>query len=97
MLDYKKVLRISKLLIKEDLKEYIKNLKMMESKNSVVVITADETISPVVSDKISQLFPKKRIIKKIDPSIIAGLRLINDDLIYDFNLKNMLNGAIVNL
>lgn len=89
-LDPKEVNIISKLLDRRELKEYIKALKKWEQKNSVVITLPG---LPTIEDKkrFLDLFPNKKIIYNIDPSILVGVKIKNDDLITELNLKDTIN------
>jgi hypothetical protein len=93
-LDFKKVDRIVKHLGRSDLKLYIKAIKNYEGSRTVTLLL------PSISDKISfvkeieKLFPNKKIIIKIDESLIAGIRIIDSDNVYDFNIQNTLENLV---
>lgn len=87
-LDRKKVNRISTLLSKSDLKKYINGLKLTEQKKSLIVS------SPVNNQdlrKFEKLFPNKKILFKKDPSLMLGVRIIDNDIVYEFTLRNSLD------
>ncbi len=94
-----KVEKISKLLKREDLKYYVKMLKQIERKNTVTLVASDENLpsTQAVAKKISKLYPNKKIQIQIDPTLIAGIKVINDDLIYELSLKNILEEAITEI
>ena len=82
------VYKIVKILNREELKQYIKTIKNIENNKIVTLITSDIKNPAGIVNEVKKLFPDKKIIVKEDKSIIAGIRLINKDTIYDFNLKN---------
>lgn len=90
-LDQKKVNKIASLISKSDLKKYIKGLKSKEKKNSLVIS------SPIDNQdlgKFKKLFPHKKIVFKKDPSLMLGVQVTDNDLVYDFTLKNSLDKII---
>lgn len=89
-LDPEKLDIISKPLDRRELKEYIKALKKWEQKNSVV-ITLPGLPTDTNKKKFLDLFPNKKIIYNIDPSILIGVKIKNDDLITELNLKDTIN------
>ena len=92
-LDEKKVLKIAKILKKNDLKLYIKALKANEMQNTVVVSTTwDKTKE--LKNHLSDVFKDKKIIVKYDKSLIAGVRIQDFDNIYELNLKNKIKNLI---
>ena len=90
-IDEEKIKKIAPLLNRSDLKKYIGGLKTMESKKNVIVTTP---FTNVKQEMLENLFPNKRIVYKKDPSLIVGLKIQDDDIVYDFNLKNTLNNLI---
>src|SRR3989344_1171035 len=87
-LDSLLVSKFIKQLSRKDLKIYIKILKSIESKKNVVLTVADTNISSEFLKKTKSLFPGKKIIVKEDKSLIAGLKIVDFDMVYEFNLKN---------
>jgi len=91
ILDSKKVRQISKLLKLVDLRLYVKELKRIEAKKVVKVIVPNKKfIASSLLNKIKLSFKGKRIIIEEDPSLILGIKIVDNDLIYDLNLKNTL-------
>lgn len=88
-LDAKKVERIAKNLTRGEIKEYISALKTKESKTSVIINIPAE-LSSKIKEKFQSFFPDKKIIYKVNPSLLVGVRIKNDDLIYNYNLKDTL-------
>ena len=95
-MDQRKVKRITKLLNRENLREYIKDLKRIEKKKTIFLVVPDDKISSVsqVAEKISKLYPNKKIMIQMDPTLIAGIRVVNDDLIYEVSLGKILEEAV---
>lgn len=87
-LDQKKVNRITSLLSKSDLKKYINGLKLKELKKSIII---SSPINDQDLKKFEKLFPHKKIILKKDPSLMLGVQVVDNDIVYDFTLKNSLD------
>lgn len=90
-LDVKKINKIISFINKSDLKKYINCLKLTEKKRSIVVS------SPIDNQdvrKFEKLFPHKKIIFKKNPSLMLGVQIVDDDLVYNFTLKNSLDKII---
>ena len=90
-LDQKKVNNIAALISKTDLKKYINGLKLTEKKRSLIVSSA---INNQDLKKFERLFPHKKIIFKKDPSLMLGMEIIDNDIVYEFTLKNSLDKII---
>lgn len=88
-LDEATVEHIANLLTKTELKEYVRELKSYEQKNTVVIVLP---YMPNAKDqkKISENFMSKKIMYMIDSSLMVGIRVIDNDLISEYNLKNTL-------
>lgn len=87
-LDQKKVNKVSTLISRSDLKKYINGLKLMESKKNLIISSPTENQD---LKKIQKYFLHKKIIFQKDPSLMLGVRIVDNDLIYDFTLKNSLD------
>lgn len=90
-LDKKRVSKIAMLLRRSDLKKYINGLKLTEKKKSLIISSA---MNNQDLNKFSKLFPNKKIILKIDPTLMLGVRVVDNDIIYEFTLKNSLDKII---
>src|SRR3989344_2027619 len=87
-LDQKKVNKIASLESKSDLKKYINGLKLAEKKKNLIVS------SPINNQdlrKFQNLFPNKRVILKKDPSLMLGVKIVDNDIVYEFTLRNSLD------
>lgn len=79
------------------MKKYIKSLKLVERKNTIYLVLPNENIKNGVSHIIELLkktYPAKKIEFLYDKSLIAGIKIINDDLIYEHNVGNTINNLI---
>lgn len=86
-LDEKKVNQIASLISKSDLKKYINGLKLNEKKKSLIISTPDNNQD---FKKFQKLFPHKKIVFKKDPSLMLGMEIVDNDIVYEFTLKNSL-------
>lgn len=89
-LDKKKVDKIASHINTQDLKKYINGLKLAEKENTVIVSTASPLNNKDLKE-IMKLFPNKKIVLEKDPSLMLGVRIVNNDIVYDFTLKNSLH------
>lgn len=95
-LDEKKAYRITNLLNRKELKQYLKELKKIESKKSVEIILS-KTPTKKSKKMFENLFPDKKIIYNIDKSLMLGVRITNNDLIYEMSLKNTFQNLVSHL
>ncbi len=86
-LDPDRINKIVKLLTRKDLKVYIKLLKNYEKQNTVIV-----SLPFLYNDKkkFSKIFKGKKIIYKEDTSLMTGVKIVNNDIVYEYDLKNTL-------
>lgn len=87
-LDQEKVNKIAVLISKPDLKQYINGLRLMEKKKSLIVATP---LNNQDLKKFEQLFPNKKIIFKKDPKLMLGVKIVDNDIVYEFTLRNSLD------
>lgn len=86
-LNPEKIEKIASLLQRKELKEYIRALKNAISQKTVYVDAAQ--VPTEKSKKLfSSLFEDKNIVYTIDPSLLVGIKIKNNDVIYEMNLKN---------
>jgi hypothetical protein len=95
-IDESKAKKISRLLDKPSLREYIRVLKLIEQKKTIILMVPDDKIGNIaeLGKKISKMYPDKRVLVKTDPELIAGVRIINNDLVYELSLQQILEDAV---
>lgn len=73
-----------------ELREYIKYLKSQISASKVRVLVPDlEKIDEKkIKKNFERIFPDKKIFIEQNPELLLGIKVIDSDLIYDFNLKD---------
>ena len=93
-LDSRKVNRIIKYLNRSELKMYIKAIRNYENSRTVTLL------SPIISGEtgltkgLKEIFPDKKIVSVKDKNLIAGVRIIDNDTIYDFNIENTVKNLV---
>lgn len=94
-LDTKRVKYFVSKMKRKEIREYIRSIKTIDAKNTVRVIFPSLT-KVEKSDilKLSKFYKGRKIVVGEDPSLILGVRLIDNDLVYDFNLKNSFESII---
>lgn len=93
-LDIKKVNKIANTLTRSELKEYIKAIKLLEKGGKIILLMPKITGKESLLKEIKRIYPAKKILIKEDKSLIAGIRVIDNDTIFDFNLKNTLQNLV---
>lgn len=94
ILDSKKVNKIVKFLNRSGLKTYIKCLKVLERSKTVQILIPNVGTKNEIIDKLKKMFPNKKLEFIEDRSLIAGIRIVDNDNVYDFNLKNTFDNLI---
>lgn len=84
---------ISSYLKRSELKEYVKELKSYEKKKTIV-ITSPLLPSKEDQTKIQDLFPKKKIVYDIDPSLLMGYKVTDNDVIYEYSLSHIFDSML---
>lgn len=93
-LDQKKINRIVKLLNRFELKEYLKLVKMFEKSKTLTVYAPSIRTVLAVKTELSKMFKGKKVELKEDKKLIAGIKIIDNDNVYDFNLRNNLKNLV---
>ena len=93
-LDEKKVTKIVKLLTKTELKRYVKCLKNLEQGKTVKIIMSKLDNKNELTKNLKGVFPNKKLEFIEDKSLIAGIKLVDNDIIYDFNLANTFENLV---
>lgn len=89
-LDPEKVDEIAKRLDKRDLKAYIRALKLMEQQKKVYVALPSASVYNKSRKDLASSFPEKELVFEEDPSLLLGIRLIDNDMVYEVSLENKL-------
>lgn len=93
-LDARKVDTISGRLDTHDLKAYIRALKLMEQQKKVYIAMPKANVYNTSKKTLEHIFPDKELIFAEDPSLLLGLRLIDNDMVYDMSLKSKLENVL---
>lgn len=92
-LDQKIVVAIADKLDRKQLKEYIRLLKQEENKKLVYVTSAKE-LTQDAREMIQARFPNKILSFEIDPTMINGIRIVEQDNEYEISLNQTFNDII---
>lgn len=90
VLDKNVVNAITKRLNRNSLKRYVNELKNYEARRTVVITTA----FPCEHEIFKKLFQGKKIIFKKDRSLMVGIKILENDMLYEFNIRNRLEKLI---
>ena len=93
-IDQYKVKKIANVLKREDLKLYIKNLKNINDKRTVLVTIPREEGFIEMREYFTKLYPDKKVVLDIDPTLLTGVKVVDCDNVYELSLKGFLEGAI---
>jgi len=92
-LDEATVKKIGDRLNRSMLKLYIGMLRL-EEKKKMVFVTTPKLLSAKDREKIKSLFPKKKIIEEIDPAMIGGIKIVENDEAYEMDLDRTFHDII---
>ncbi len=87
------VKKIADKLNRNMLKHYINQLRQ-EEKKKIVFVTTPKPLSVEDRDKIKTLFPQKDLVEQIDPSMIAGIKIVENDEAYEMDLNKTFHDII---
>lgn len=88
-LDAAKVNKIADLLTKKELQLYIRALKNWEKQMRVIVEIPRK--GDIDLEELQDIFPDKKIVLEVDPTLILGMRIQNNDDVFEMSLKNTLD------
>jgi F0F1-type ATP synthase delta subunit len=60
----------------------------------MVFVTTPKPLATSDREKITQLFPKKKIIEEIDPVMINGIKIVENDEEYEMDLNRIFHDII---
>lgn len=91
----KRVGEISKMLKnkREHLKDYVSALKRKEKSLSVFIDVPSDNFD-LYKEKLEKIFPNRKIIWNIDPSLLLGIRITEGDNVLDLSLKRSLDNIV---
>lgn len=89
-LERAKVFEFARALKRRDLREYIRILKNFENRMTVTVTLPRENEISEIRRRLNKIYPNKKIVFTIDPTILAGIRIVDYDDVYEMSLKNFL-------
>lgn len=92
-LDDDTVKKIADKLNRNMLKMYISMLKK-EEKKKIVFVTTPKPMHAADRDRIKTLFPKKKLIEEVDPQMISGIKIVENDEAYDLDLNKTFHDII---
>ncbi|SRR6266568_1326138 len=92
-LDAETVKKIADKLNRNMLKLYISMLKQAEKKK-MVFVTTPKPLAIKDREKLKSLFPKKKIVEEIDPSMIGGIKIVENDEAYEMDLNRTFHDII---
>ena len=87
-LDKKTVNRIAPKLCRKDLKAYINMIKLLENKKTIILSLATKKV--LGAKQFQSLYPNKKVVYEFDPTLLAGVKITDNDIIYEKNLRNTL-------
>ena len=83
------ITRIADKLSRKDLKTYIKALKAYDDKNTLHVESA-YPLNGSDESALKQIFGNKKIRYSENDELLVGVRITDNDTVYNMNLKNTL-------
>lgn len=93
LLDEQTVARIADKLSRKDLKAYIRALQNEERKREVY-ITSASALSAQDKKEIEKVYSDKKVLFSVDPSMITGIKVVEDDQEYEINLNKTFDDIV---
>ena len=95
-LDASRVQLIVARLKRKDTRTYIRALKSIEQEQTVSVEVATH-IDEMAKKQLQLRFPDKKIVYTINKDILAGMRIIDNDILYDFSVQGKIDRVMKHL
>ena len=92
-LDIKKVEKIAKDLKRKNLKLYIRAIKNLENQRSVIV-SLPKPLKKTEMKIMEKIYKNKKIVYDIDPNLMLGMKIKDNDMLYEMDLKNTLDDLV---
>lgn len=97
-LNPKKVKLFASKMTRKQLRDYVKYLKFYDAKNKITIVVPRLDMVKKTDLRIfTKFYADKKVIFKEDPSLLLGIRIINNDLVYDLNLKDSFENIMQNI
>lgn len=93
-LNEKIVMKVAKTLKREDLKVYIKDLKNMDAKKTVTITIPTSKGIGDMKKYFDKMYPDKRIVFRVDESLLTGIKVVDYDNVYELSLKGLLEHSL---
>lgn len=93
-LDIRKINKIIKFFSKKDLKNYVKYIKSYEKTKNVIVEMPIIIGKEDILRQFKKLYPGKNIQLKENKTLLAGVKITDNDIVYEENLKNKLENIV---
>lgn len=90
-LDNKSIDKIVSFLSRADLKQYIRAVKLSEKARTVSLVLPNAKLYNNNKKFWQDIFKNKKIIVEEDASLLLGIKVISNDMVYDMTLKNTLD------
>lgn len=98
-LDEKFVKDAAKRLKRSELKTYLRELYSLENKKTIKVFLPndDQGNAKMVYQVFRKMYSNKKILIEIDPTLIAGIRIQNNDNIYELSFKSLFSNLLTSI
>ena len=96
LLDEKLVNKISNMLKRNELKQYIRTLKQSIKQNTLYIeVPFNKELIDI--NKMKEIFDKKNINVKVNPELLVGIRIADNDDIIAINMYDQLNSIMAGI
>ncbi len=92
-LDENRVKIISNKLKRKDLRSYLRVLKILD-RESTLYVSMPITDDASVQNTLQIRFPNKKIVYTLNKDLLAGVKIVDNDLLYDFTLQGKIERLI---
>lgn len=86
-----KIFEVLKILKREHFKIYLRYLKDLNSKKTVIITLSNSEGFPEVKKYFGKIYSDKKIVYNFDSSLLTGIKVVDYDNVYELSLRRFIN------
>ncbi|HET9947129.1 MAG TPA: hypothetical protein VFQ63_03635 [Patescibacteria group bacterium] len=93
-LNEERVMDIAAHLDRKELKAYIRALRLEEKKHKIYIALPSLSGYNTSKKTLASMYPDKELVIEEDPNLLLGVRIQDNDMVYEMSLQNRLDSII---
>lgn len=95
-LDERRINLVASKLKRKDLRFYLKELTLLKQQGTVEVYLSSD-VDDQIKNQVQIRFPQKDIVYTIDKDLLAGMRIVDNDILIDLSLQDIIERLVTNI